>query len=145
MNYEPGPMVVDDKALREYLNRELKKIAASLKDSSATVFYRTSAETELSLSAGDSANYKVGLSSNITRISTSNTVTITGIADTTPNRERVFINVGTGVLVLKSEATESSASFRFALPASLWQLSANAAATVWFDANSSRHRGIGRT
>lgn len=144
MNYQPGPIPYDDKQLREFLGRELRRISESLQDRAATVFYRTSPETESSLSAGDSANYKVGLSSNITRISTSSTLTITGIADKTPFRERVLINVGTGVLVLKTEGTESSASHRFALAAS-WQLSANAAASIWYDPVSSRHRGIGRT
>jgi hypothetical protein len=144
VNYEPGPLPVDDKFIREYLWRELRKLAASVRDSAAVVFYRTNVETELSLSAGDSANYKVGLSSNVTRISTSVTVTITGLADITPYRERTLINVGTGVLVLKSEASESSASYRFALPQD-WQISANGAATLWFDPISSRHRGLSKT
>lgn len=144
MNYEPGPMPLDDANVREYLSRELRRISISLKDNAPTVFYRTGYDTDRSLSAGDSANYKAGLSTNITRISTSNTVTLTGIADKTPLRERTLINIGTGVLVLKSEGTESSASFRFALPAH-WQLSANCAATLWFDPVSSRHRGLTRT
>lgn len=143
MNYKPGPLP-DAKFIVSYLSRELDRIAAALNDSAPTVFYRTNVETELSMSAADSANYKAGLASNITRISTSATVTLTGIADTTPYRERTIINIGTGVLVLKSEATESSASFRFALPSN-WQLSANAAATIWFDPLSSRHRGLSRT
>lgn len=144
MNYQPGPIPHDDRQLREFLSRELRRISAALQDSASTVFYRTSAETETSWSAGDSANYKAGLYSNIIRISTSSTVTLTGIADTTPFRERTVINVGTGVLVLKNEGTESSASHRFALPTN-WNLSANATASIWFDPFSSRHRGIGRT
>ncbi len=143
MNYKPGPLLGGD--LLGYVAREFQKVSEALKDSAATVFYRTSPETDLSLSAGDSANYKAGLSNNVTRISTSNTVTLTGIADKTPFRERVLINVGTGVLVLKNEGSESSASFRFALPATNWNLSANAAAVLWFDPASSRHRGISRT
>jgi hypothetical protein len=144
VNYQPGPMPFSDEQVREYLTRELRKIANCLQDNAATVFYRTSVETEASLSAGDSANYKIGLGSNIIRISTSNTVTLTGIADTTPNRERTFMNVGHGVLVLKNAGTESSASYRFALPAN-WDLSANASGTVWYDVLSARHRGIYRT
>lgn len=143
MNYKPGS-VPDIGGLPRFLTDEFQRISAALNDSAATVFYRTSVETDLSLSAGDSANYKAGLTSNIIRISTSNTVTLTGLADTTPFRERTFLNVGTGVLVLKSEGTESSASHRFALP-SHWQLSANCAATIWFDPFSSRHRGLNRT
>jgi len=144
MNYQPSPLPVDPKDLLRFLSQELPRISTALRDDAQTVFYRTSVETELSLSAGDSANYKVGAASNIIRISTSNTVTLTGINDKTPYRERTFINVGTGVLVLKSEGTESSASLRLALAAT-WQLSANAAATVWFDPISSRHRGLSRT
>lgn len=142
MNYQPGPVAKLDLA---YLARELVKISDALRDNAPTVFYRGSYETELSASAGDSANYKIGLSANITRISTSNTATITGIADSTPNRERVLINVGTGVLVLKSEGTESSAQYRLALSETLWNLSANASAVLWYDPASSRHRGISRT
>lgn len=144
MNYQPGPTPLDDKSVREYLSRELRKIAESLRDNAQTVFYRTSPETDLSLSAGDSANYKAGLNSNVIRISTSTTVTLTGVTDKTPFRERVFINTGHGVLYLKSEGSESSASHRFALPSN-WQLSANATASIWYDPVSSRHRGIGRT
>src|SRR5689334_15163227 len=103
MNYKPGPVSSGD--LLGYVSRELQKIAAAVSDSSPTVFYRPIAETELSFSAGDSANYRIHIHANVIRISTSDTVTITGIADTTPYRERALINVGTGVLVLKSEGT----------------------------------------
>jgi hypothetical protein len=145
MSYEPGPIPLDQKAVLEYLSRELRRISNALRDDARVVFYRTGSVTEGTLSAGVSANYRIGTTTNISRFSTSNTVTITGIADTTPNREHVFINVGTGVLVLKSEGTESSASHRFALSESLWQLSANASATLWYDVDSFRHRGISRT
>jgi hypothetical protein len=144
VNYQPGPVPVLPIDIPRYLSQELQRISAALKDNAITVFYRTSVDTETSLSAGDSANYKVGLTANIIRISTSNTVTITGLADTTPFRERTFINVGTGVLVLKNQGTESSASYRFAL-GSNYDLSADHTATVWYDPASSRHRGIGRT
>lgn len=143
MNYTPAP-VPGVKDLPRYLAQEFQRISAALRDSAATVFYRTSVETEASLSAGDSANYQVGASSNIVRISTSVTVTFTGIADTTPFRERVFLNVGTGVLYLKNQAAESSASHRFALSTDL-QISANGSVTLWFDPISARHRAIGRT
>jgi hypothetical protein len=143
MNYQPGPSPYDDKNLREYLSRELRKIADSLRDDARVVFYRTSMET-LTATAAVSANFKMGIATNIARISTSNTVTLTGIADKVPLRERVIFNVGTGVLVLKSEGTESSASYRFALP-STWQLSANAACSLYYDPVSSRHRGLSRT
>ncbi len=144
MNYQPGPVPINPLDIPRYLSQELNRISAALKDNAITVFYRTSVDTETSLSAGDSANYKVGLTANIIRISTSNTVTITGIADTTPFRERTFINVGTGVLVLKHQGTESSASHRFALGGN-FDLSADRTATVWYDPMSSRHRGLGRT
>ena len=143
MNYQPGPIPSEEKYLREFLGRELQKIANSLRDDAKTVFYRTSLETSTASDAV-SANYKLDRGANITRISTSVTVTLTGIADKTAFRERVLFNVGTGVLVLKSEGTESSASHRFALPAT-WQLSANAAATLIYDPVSSRHRGLSRT
>jgi len=141
----PGsvPLSKEPDHLREYLGRELRRVADSLKDDAKTVFYRTSLET-VTASAGVSANWRIGKAMNVTRVSTSNTVTITGIADTTPFRERVIFNVGTGVLVLKSEGTESSASFRFALP-STWQLSQNASVVLLYDPVSSRHRGISRT
>lgn len=144
MNYEPGPIPLQDKDVREYLGRELRRIANALRDDASVVLYRTGSVTEGTLSAGVSANYRIGIATNISRFSTSNTVTITGLADTTPNREHVFINIGTGVLVVKSEGTESSASHRFAL-AEHWNLSAGAAATFWYDGISSRHRGISRT
>ncbi len=144
MNYKPAGTPHDLKDLPRYLSQELSRILGALSDSAPMVFYRNNAETELSLSAADSANSQEGLNANIVRVSTSNTVTLTGIAETTPFRERTFINVGTGVLVLKSEGTESSASYRFALPAH-WNLSAGAAATLWYDPYSSRHRGLNRT
>lgn len=143
MNYQPGPLPYTDDTLREFIGRELRKIADSLRDDAKVVFYRNSMETTTA-TAGVSANYKIGRASNIFRISTSNTVTLTGIADKTAFRERVFFNVGTGVLVLKSDGTESSASHRFALPSD-WQLSANASATLFYDPVSSRHRGLSRT
>lgn len=143
MNYLPAPGPLDSKDLPRFISQELQKISAAIRDNAVTVFYRTSIDTA-SISAASSANYKAVASANIIRVSTSATITITGIADTTPLRERTFINVGTGVLVLKNQGTESSASHRFAL-ATDWNLSANAAGTCWYDPISARHRGITRT
>jgi hypothetical protein len=142
VNYEPGSTPSDDKGIREFLARELRRLANVLKDDAPVVWYRNGAVTA-SLSAGVSANYKIP-QGNVIRISASNTMTLTGIAERTAFRERVLINVGTGVVVLKSQASESSASNRFALSTD-WQLSANASATLWYDPFSARHRGIGRT
>src|SRR5690242_14529525 len=118
MNYVPAPVPNDPKDLSRFLSQELQRLSAAIRDNSVTVFYRTSIDTA-SISAASSANYKAVAAANIIRVSTSNTVTLTGIADTTPFRERTFINVGTGVLVLKNQGTESSASFRFALATNL--------------------------
>lgn len=137
----PAPGVSE---LPRYLAQELRRISDAIRDSSARVFYITNSENESSLSAGDSANYRCGASANVIRVSTSSTVTLTGIADKTANRVRIFVNIGTGVLVLKNAGTESSASHRFAL-AQDWNLSANATATLWYDPTSARHRGIART
>lgn len=143
MNYQPGSPPLDFKTLPEYLWRELRRISEAMRDDAKSVFYRTSVET-VTASAGISANWRLGRAMNVTRVSTSNTVTITGIDDKTPFHERVLVNIGTGVLVMKSEGTESSASLRLALAAD-WQISANAAAILWYDPVSSRHRGLSRT
>ncbi len=140
--YVPSPAPLD-KDLGSYIQRELTKIGQVLADNADSVFYRTLPATDDSLSAGTSANYKIA-EANVIRISTSNTITITGIASKLPNRERIIINIGTGVVVLKSEGTESSASFRLALP-STWNLSQNAAAVLWYDLKSARYRGISIT
>jgi hypothetical protein len=142
VNYEPGSTPSDDKGIREFLARELRRLANVLKDEAPVVWYRNGAVTA-SLSAGISANWKVP-QGNVIRISASNTMTLTGIAEKTPFRERTFVNVGTGVVVFKSEASESSASNRFALPVD-WQISANGSATLWRDPISARHRGLSRT
>ena len=142
MNYEPAQTPSDDKGIREYLARELRRLSTVVKDSTPAVWYVTD-PVVASLSAGISANWKCP-AGNIVLMSTSTTITLTGIADTTPNRVRTLINIGTGVVVLKNAGTESSASFRFAL-ATDWQLSAGAAATIWRDAFGARHRGLSRT
>jgi hypothetical protein len=86
MSYEPGPVPGDDKQVREYLSRELRRISNSLK----TVVYQQT-PVVASLSAGISANWKVA--GGVVLMSTSSTITITGIADT---RARTFVNTGTG-------------------------------------------------
>lgn len=141
MNYEPAQTPGDDKGVREFLARELRRLASILRDDSPAVWYRTG-PVVASLSAGISADWKIP-SGNVILMSTSNTITLTGIAEKTPLRERVFINTGTGVVVFKSEASESSASNRFALPVT-WQLSANACCLIWRDPFSARHRGLSR-
>lgn len=142
MNYEPSPTPGDDKGVSAFLARELRRLASVLKDDAPVVWYRTGAATA-SLSAGISANWKVP-AGNVIRLSTSSTITLTGIAEKTPLRERVFVNIGTGVVVLKSEASESSASHRFALSTD-WNISAGGAAVLWYDPISARHRGLSRT
>lgn len=144
MNYEPAPTPQKLDGALEFLARELRRISATINDSSPTVLYRTQPANQGSLTAGVSANYKIA-AGNVIRISSSNTVTLTGIFDKTPSRERVLINVGTGVVTLKSDGAESSSSYRFLLPASVWNLSANASAILWYDAYSHRHRGIAKT
>jgi hypothetical protein len=134
MSYEPGPVPGDDKQVREYLSRELRRISNSLK----TVVYQQT-PVVASLSAGISANWKVA--GGVVLMSTSSTITITGIADT---RARTFVNTGTGVVVFKNEGTESSASYRFALTGNL-ALSAGAALSTWYDFRSARHRGLSKT
>jgi hypothetical protein len=140
MNYEPAPLPQDPKQLIEYFSRELRRLAGILRDDSAVVQYRTAPVNQGSLTAAVSANWKVA-AGNVVRISSSATVTLTGLANAAPNRELVLINVGTGVVYLKNAASESSASYRFALVNSL-DLSENASVTLWYDPYSSRWRAI---
>lgn len=142
MNYEPLGIPQDDKGLRAFLARELRRLADVVRDNAPTVWYRTGAAVA-SLSAGISADWKVP-AANVILMSTSNTITLTGIAERTPFRERAFINIGTGVVVFKSEGTESSASNRLLVP-STWSISANHSAVLWRDPFTARHRGISRT
>lgn len=145
MSYVPAPPPFDIKQVPEYLQRELRRISEDLADDADSVFYRTLPITALSLSvsAGISANWKVD--GNVLLLSSSVTQTLTGIqrGALSPLRELVVFNVGTGVVVLKSQAAESSASNRFALVTD-YQLSANAAATLWRDPIASRWRGLSR-
>lgn len=140
MNYDPAPPPLDPSQLPEYLSRELRRVGAALRDDSASVLYFTVPANQESLTAAVSANYKIA-AGNVIRISTSNTVTLTGLATKTPNQARFLMNVGTGVVVLKSEAAESSASYRFLLSQDR-NLSANAAILLWYDPYSSRHRAL---
>jgi hypothetical protein len=134
MSYEPGPVPSDDKQVREYLSRELRRISNLLK---TVVYHQT--PFVASLSAGVSANWK--LSGGIALLSTSSTITLTGIADTRPH---TFVNIGTGVVFFKNEGTESSASYRFALAGNV-NLSAGAALSTVYDVRSARHRGLSKT
>jgi hypothetical protein len=144
VNYEPQgvPLGDETKALREYLQRELRRIASAVRDDSPAVWYRTG-PVVASLSAGVSANWKIP-AGNVILLSTSNTITLTGFAERTPLRERAFINIGTGVVFFKSEASESSASNRLVVPTN-WNISAGGAAVLWRDPFSARHRGLSRT
>lgn len=143
MNFTPGHAPREPERLAEYISRELQRVASSLREDAQKVFYRTLYANQGSLTAGVSANYKIA-AGNVIRVSTSTTVTLGGLVIDEYQREVVLINVGTGVLVLKSEDTGSSASYRFALPTD-WNLSANASAVLWRDPVSARLRGIGRT
>ena len=144
MNYVPAQPPSDPQQLAEFLRRELQRIGTALRDDAAVVQYRTISVNAGTLSAGISANWKIA-AGNVVRISSSLTVTLTGLAVLNPPyRELVLINVGTGVVVLNSQDAASSASYRFALAAT-WQLSAGAAAVLWYDAASSRWRGISKT
>lgn len=146
MSYTPNPPPFDVKELPRYIQQELDRLGRALEDNSDKVFYRTMPTTSnsLSVSNGVSANWKVD--GNILRVSTSTTQTFTGLqrGALSGNREIVFINIGTGVAVLKREAAESSASNRLALVTDL-SLSQNGAVIFWRDPYSFRWRGIGRT
>lgn len=146
MSYTPAPPPLDIQQLPQYLRSELRRISADLADNSDAVFYRTSPTqpASLSVSNGSSANWRVA--GNVLLVSTSTTQTFTGLQRAAMDafREVVFINVGTGVAVLKSQAAESSASNRFALVTD-YQLSLNAACGLWRDAYAARWRGIWKT
>lgn len=146
MSYTPAPPPLDVKQLPEFLQREFRRVSEDLADNADSVFYRTLPTTSgsLSVSNGSSANWKVA--GNVLRVSTSVTQTFTGLQRGALDalREIVFINIGTGVAVLKSQASESSASNRFAL-VNDYQLSTNAACGLWRDPYSARWRGIWRT
>jgi uncharacterized protein YjeT (DUF2065 family) len=133
MRYTPSPVPHEAQRIAEFLRRELQRISGAFIEDTPVVQYRTRF-ADASLSAGVSANWKVA-AGNVIRLSASTTLTLTGL---------VLMNVGTGVVVLLSENAASSASSRFALPTT-WQLSANAAAVLWYDPVSFRFRGVSRT
>lgn len=143
-NYRPTPAPFDLKQLPEYVLREFRRAGDALSDDADRIHYRTIFAEDASLSAAISANWKCA-NANVIRMSTSNTITVTGIAFKQRTREFVFVNVGSGVVAFKNAGTESSASFRFALPSSLYQLSANHSVIFWYDPVSSRHRPLART
>jgi hypothetical protein len=144
MNFTPTPPPSRLEELPEYVHRELRRVGDGYRDNADTIHYRTIFAGDASLSAGVSANWRC-TNANVIRMSTSATITVTGLAFKQKMREFVFINVGTGVVAFKNEGTESSASFRFALPSSLYQLSANHAVLFWYDPVSARHRPLCRT
>lgn len=141
--FVPTPPPNDVKNLPEYIHRELRRAGDVLDDPADAIHYMTP-YADASLSNGISANWKCP-NATIIRCSTSATITLTGIAYKQAKRNFTYLNTGHGVLVLKNAGTESSASFRFALPAALYQISANHAVTTWYDPASSRHRPISRT
>ncbi len=145
MNYQPAPVPTDPKDVPAYLARELRRISDALRDDAPAVLYLTQPVDQGSLTAGVSANWRIA-AGNVLRISTSSTVTLTGLAlgPAAANRVLTVVNVGTGVAVLKNDDAASSATARFALSAPDWQISANGAATLWVDARSNRLRGISR-
>jgi hypothetical protein len=146
MGYKPQPVPFDVKEIPRFLERELRRVADTLADASEAVFYRTMPvqAVSLSISNGISANWRVA--GNVLLISSSVTITLTGIQRDAfvGNRELVLFNIGTGVVCLKSAGTESSASNRFVLNTN-WNLSAGAAATLWRDPFAFRWRGLSRT
>jgi hypothetical protein len=144
MNYKPQPVPHDAKDLPRYLQTELARVGAAMADASQTVFYRTLPKICESLSSALSANWRVA--GNVLLMSTSATLTLTGLQRDgfAGMREVVLFNTGTGVVVLKNEGSESSASNRFALTTN-WNLSAGAAATLWRDPYAARWRGLNRT
>ena len=142
-NYKPTPAPLTAEGLAPYTYRELQRVGQNLADNADSICYRTLPATDDSVTAGTSANYKIA-NGNVIRISTSNTITLTGLAVKSPNREVVMINVGTGVIALKSQGTESSASYRFAL-VSNYQLSLNASVILWYDLKSARWRALARS
>lgn len=142
--YVPSPPPLDPKQLPEWIHRELRAISNAVADNADSIHYMTPYAADASLSAGISANWKCA-NATIIRCSTSNTVTIGGIGYRNANRNFIYANVGTGVLAFKNEDTGSSASLRFALPAALYQVSANHAVTFWRDPSSSRYRPVSRT
>jgi hypothetical protein len=145
--YVPTMPPLDGKDLRkmaEWVHRELRAIGSAVSDSSDEIHYMTPYAADGSLSANISANWKCANARWI-RCSTSNTVSIGGIAYKQPKRTFTFMNVGTGVLAFKNEDAGSSASFRLALPSALYQISAGHAVTFVYDPSSTRHRPVSRT
>ncbi len=143
-SYVPSMPPTDPKQLGEWIHRELRAIGAAFADPADAIHYMTPYAADASLSNGISANWKCP-NATIIRCSTSATITFGAIAYKQAKRNFTFLNVGTGVLVAKHEDTGSSASFRLALPAALYQISAGHAMTTWYDPSSSRHRVVGRT
>lgn len=145
MNYDPGPPPGSPtpQTIVEFMIRELRRIGQSFRDDTPSVHYETIPNTP-AVTTGIAANWKLA-QANIFRVSTSNTITLTGIASRDANRQITLINIGSGVLTLKNESSESSASNRIVLSSATLALSANHAATLWRDAASARWRWLGST
>lgn len=145
MAYTPQPPPFDVKQLPSYLDLELQRISRDLADNASTVFYVTDPVTSasLSISNGSSANWKVA--GNVLLVSCSTTQTFTGFQRGLMDATRVFffVQVGAGVAVLKSEASESSASNRMALVSSI-SLSQNGSLMLWRDPIAARWRGLAK-
>lgn len=142
MSYAATPPPLRKEDLLGWLTREVRRLEAALRDNAPVVCYRTEPLTP-AYSADNFA--PVGAAgANVWRISASVSQTITGIKPLGAWRELVLLNVGTGTVILTSEDAASSASSRFALPAT-WNLSANAGCLLWYDAVSSRWRGVAKT
>lgn len=134
----------DLRTVIEWAHRELRAVGAALVDPADKIHYITPYIADASLSAASKFNWKLPNAA-IIRCSTSDTFTLTGFGFKIPKRSFTLINVGTGVLANKHEGTESSASYRLALPSALYQISANQSVTWWYDPSSSRHRPVSRT
>src|SRR5688572_22091356 len=104
--YTPTPPPQELKAVVEYIHRELRRVGDAVADPADSIHYMTP-YADASLSDAISANWKCP-NATIIRCSTSNTITLTGIAYKLPKRNFTFLNIGTGVLAFKNAGTESS-------------------------------------
>lgn len=138
MTYEPLPPPGQDKQ-SAWAWRELQKIAAAIRDSSARVSYATGT---VNVTPGDNLKPDGGESANVWLFSASSSLNITGVAIRDENRRVILVNKGPGTVVLVNESSSSSASNRFSMPQN-YVLSASAAVEIWRDPIVSRWRTIG--
>lgn len=142
MKYRPGATPQGASAVPAYLGRELAKIAAAYDDDSPRVAYLTN-PLVCAITANNMAPTGMA-SANVLLISASVALqTITGLARIADWRQMWIVQRGAGVVLLQNEDAASSASNRFAL-VSPWTLSTNAVVCLWYDAISSRWRGLHR-